>query len=289
MMQYTLDHVVIAVPDVRASASAYQAQFGSRIRLRAPGEAWLQHDGPAPLVLREGDEAPGIRYAAYRVDSAHAACDDLTSKGVRRAWDLADQGSVQHCGFYDADGLPFQVFSTPADEPRTWTTSRPAMSTALRFHHVNILTPDVRRAIQFYEQVLGLWVALAYQPDFSGFNLLIDRAFDDHEHNIMLEITGPPGLDEREAAYLATHGPCYDHICFSTADPAATYHRLVDNGAPPLYEPVDYYGNVLAWVEDPQRVHVELMKPISTESLAGVLRGGPPLCFTTLTYEGDAS
>ena len=145
-MRYTLDHVVIAVPDVRVSAAAYQAWFGSRIRVRTSGEVWLQHDDPAPLVLRQGDGRSGIRYAAY----------------------------------------------------------------------------------------------------------------------------------------LAAHGPGYDHICFSTADPASAYLHLVDNGAPPLYEPVDYYGNVLAWVEDPQRVHVELMKPISEDALAGVLRGEPPHRFTTL-------
>ena len=58
----------------------------------------------------------------------------------------------------------------------------------------------------------------------------------------MLEVTGPPGLDAREAAYLEAHGPSYDHICFITADPVRAYHRLVDNGAPSLYEPEEFYG-----------------------------------------------
>jgi catechol 2,3-dioxygenase-like lactoylglutathione lyase family enzyme len=275
-VRYILDHVVINVEDVAAGVSAYRAQLGSHVLAETADEAWLFHGDPVLLrMCRAGPN--GIHHLAYKVQDLEAACADLIDKGVQAGSDMAPDGPVRSCSFFDPDGLPFYVFSGDWGLPRPPANNTWQDGTALRLHHVNLLSNDVRPAIEFYRRELGLRVALTYRPDFGGFNFLIDARFDGRTRNFMLEITGAPDLDERESAYLRAHGPSYDHICFITADPVVSYHRLLAGGSSSLYEPENFLDNVLAWVADPHGVHVELMKPLPEALITPALHGRPPV------------
>ncbi len=134
-------------------------------------------------------------------------------------------------------------------------------------HHVDILTDDMMKSLAFYQEKLGMQTVHENRPE--GYIFLADPELvaDKSREAPLLEIMGPPGLREREQAFINRHGPGIDHLCFVVDDVDEAHEELVSKGVAFDVEPMDYEGNRIAFFKDPNGVDLELMLPIPREHL----------------------
>jgi catechol 2,3-dioxygenase-like lactoylglutathione lyase family enzyme len=290
---YRLHHFGLLCQDMQKSLNSYQNHFGSQLTSRwynrslldisflgRGNDATLELVG-APFMPYEEEflarHGYGINHMSFLVDDAVAAFEDLRSKGVKVAWEPKKVLDLWQCGFYDEDGLLFEVFN-PLDPSNPMATSDlPRGSNDLGLDHISILTPDLPRSQKFYTEKLGLKTVLEYLPDGGGFIFLADPCFDSKSHSFCLEIIGPPGLEPREVVMLNKHGPCFDHLCFVTDDVKSAWNAVVERGAPKMDEPVRAYDNWLSWVHDADGNDVEIMNPFPGDLLLNALQTGVPV------------
>jgi catechol 2,3-dioxygenase-like lactoylglutathione lyase family enzyme len=194
-----------------------------------------------------------------------------------------DMLSLRQCAFLDEDGLLFEVFSHLSPPPlATADLSKPLAPTEMNLHHISILTPELRRSQKFYHEKLGLKTVYEYTEDDGGFVFLIDPSFDHQKNNFMLEIIGPPHLEEREIEILEKRGACYDHLCYTAEDVEGAWKKAVERGATKMAEPFEDYGVQIAWVHDQDGNDVEILNQIPAEIIDIVLQGGEPLNGTQM-------
>ena len=181
------------------------------------------------------------------------------------------------CGFYDEDGLLFEVFN-PLDPANPMAVSDLATGpNDLTLDHVSILTPNLQRSRQFYAEKLGLKTVLEFLPDGGGFIFLVDPCFDEQTHNFKLEIIGPPSLEPRKWCLLDRHGACFDHLAYVTDDvPGAWEHRL-QRGAQQMDAPIQDYTVWIAWVKDADGNDVEIMNRFPNDRLMKAFQSGVPV------------
>jgi catechol 2,3-dioxygenase-like lactoylglutathione lyase family enzyme len=292
-IMYRLHHFGLLCQDMQKSMVSYQDHFGSQLTSRwynrglldisflgRGSDATLELVG-APFLPYEEEfiarHGYGINHLSFLVDDAAAAFVDLKSKGVRVAWEPKKVLDLSQCGFYDEDGLLFEVFS-PLDPANPMAVSdQPRGHTDLGLDHISILTPDLPRAQKFYTEKLGLKTTLQYLPDGGGFIFMADPCFDAKMHTFSLEIIGPPGLEPREVVMLDKHGACFDHLAYVTDDVHTTWKAVLEKGAQNMDAPVRAYDNWLAWVKDADGNDVEIMNPFPPDALLKARQTGIPV------------
>ena len=154
-----IDHVSLHVTDVEDAAGRWCAQFGLVERERDDQRARLAcDDEPFSLEFVAAD-APGIGHVAYEL---HRSCsiDD-----ARRHFEELDVGYKERDGGLEvADPEGNRVLVLPYREPELrWTAhARPAGDQVVghprKLGHVNILTGEISRGVDFYTRVLGMRV-----------------------------------------------------------------------------------------------------------------------------------
>ena len=109
----TIDHVGIAVPDLREAIAFYELAFGITSVHEEVNEEQGVHeamlsvgDGDtriqllAPLTPEStiakfiGRSGPGLQQLAFRVDDVDAACTTLRERGLRMLYDTARRGTA---------------------------------------------------------------------------------------------------------------------------------------------------------------------------------------------------
>jgi catechol 2,3-dioxygenase-like lactoylglutathione lyase family enzyme len=276
---YRFHHISILCRDLQESLHAYRDQFGQPVisGIIATGisdQSFVGTGNGIPVQLISKSQAENERayaskydYSIYQlsflVDDADHAFEELKSNGVRVAWSPQNTPGGRHCGFYDEDGLLFEIFSNRDSEtgykPKPDNSSR---GTELRLHHVAILTPNLRRAQRFYKEKLGLKTVFELTKQDGGLIFMIDKAYDHWKNNFMLEIVGPPDLEPREVALLNQRGACYDHLCYTAKDVKKSWQMVIQKGGEKAAIPTRYHGTWMAWVKDVNEIDIEIMQPI---------------------------
>ncbi|MBL7063402.1 MAG: VOC family protein [Anaerolineae bacterium] len=295
-MDYKLHHFGLVCQDVEKSLATYCERLGNQLTSRwynrglfdvaCAGngtDVTLELVGRPFMPYEEAHIARhgySINHISFLVDDADGAFEELEAQGVQVAWEPQDWLFIRRCGFYDEDGLLFELFSylTPlllaAPDPGALTGQND-----LILDHVSILTPDLRRAQRFYTEKLGLKTAYECIEDEGGFVMLIDPLFDFQAHRFMLEIIGPPHLEPREVELLEKRGACYDHLCYIAGDVHAAWQEAIERGVEGGAAPIVYekYGIRVAWLKDADGNDVEIMDPIPDNFLEMALQAEEPL------------
>ena len=176
---------------------------------------------------------------------------------------------VKEFYFYDASGTigEMMMFLDPSLALAPPTKAAPYNGVDYRLHHISIVCNDIPELERFYIEKIGM--QLVHENRKEGYIFLADPEFisDKSREAPMLEIMGPPGIMEREQAFLSKHGPGIDHLCFDVDDVDEAYQELVSKGVSFDVEPMDYEGNRIAFFKDPKGVDIELMLPKPREHL----------------------
>jgi len=161
-----LHHVAIRVADVRDAAERWTTLFGLSVREETPERALLRCAyEDFCLELRRSDAAPGVEHAAYEL-RAGARLDDararLRAHGI--PWREVDvpMGRGTGLGVEDPDGNGVLIIERRPPEDRRPAVARRSSELG-PFHprklgHVNYLTADVGRQVDFYTRALGFEV-----------------------------------------------------------------------------------------------------------------------------------
>ena len=102
----------------------------------------------------------------------------------------------------------------------------------IELHHVDILTEDMGKSIEFYQNMLGM--QLVFHSDAGGTDVafLADRA----DTNFYIELVGPPFIDFQDD-FIKKHGPSFDHFSFLVDDADAWYEKLLPESVKFITEP----------------------------------------------------
>ena len=184
---------------------------------------------------------------------------------------LKDSKQGLHCVHYSGADAAGQIVDDNglivALSPTDSTPQRPNAKDLFQLHHINILTPNWRRSRDFYQATFGLRSVMEFVDEDDGAFLFLADAFVDFaEHNLLLELTGPPWGEQREADHFDRNGPSVDHICYTTPDVDAAWRQLIDAGASDVTAPYDAWGTRIAWVKDLVGKDIELMLPIDKDA-----------------------
>jgi catechol 2,3-dioxygenase-like lactoylglutathione lyase family enzyme len=290
---YQLHHFGLLCQDMEKSSATYQNQLGMQLTSRYFNRGYLDisffgrgSDATLELVSKPfmpyeeeyiAQYGHRMNHMSFLVEDAAAAFEDLVKKGVKVAWEPQKVLDLWQCGFYDDDGLLFEVFS-PLDPAAPMATSDlPCGPGDLCLDHISILTPDLKRSQKFYSEKLGLKTVLEYLPGGGGFIFMVDPCYDAKKHIFKLEIIGPPGLEPREDVLISRHGACFDHLAFVTEDVRAAWELTLQRGARNMEAPVQGYGVWMAWVNDPDGNDIEIMNSFREDRVMEAVRSGVPV------------
>lgn len=290
---YRLHHFGLLCQDMEQSYHAYQEIFGMQLTSRwfnrnlldlsffgRGSDATVELVGKPHLSYEEtfiAKHGYGINHLSILVDDAALAFDDLVSKGVKVAWEPKKVLDLWQCGFYDPDGLLFEVFSPIDPDVPMGVSDMKCDPEGICLDHISILTPDLKRSQKFYAEKLGFNTLLEYLPGGGGFIFMADPDYDGRQHGFKLEIIGPPGLEAREEVMMKKHGACFDHIAFIANDVKAAWEAVIGKGARKMDDPVQGYGVWMAWVNDPDGNDIEIMSPFDPQALLEAMRTGVPV------------
>jgi catechol 2,3-dioxygenase-like lactoylglutathione lyase family enzyme len=290
-MKFKMAHFGLLCKDMEKSLAVYHEQLDNQVTFRvdSPEAVNIAFVGKRndttvelvgqPFLPYEDDHLKrhgySINHLSFQVDNADKAFEELKKKGVKVAWELKDIEIMRQCGFYDADGMIFKVYSyLGSDVVPTPDLSLPIGPTDLTLNHLSIVTSDMTASERFYVENLGLRrVAEYFNEEKGGFVFLVDPFYDGKEHGFMLEIIGPPGLEKREEELLNKRGPLFDHICYTAADVKGAWQAALAKGAENFIEPYEEYGIEIAWIRDADGNDIEIMSPFPQELIDAIVNG----------------
>ena len=297
-MKFKMMHFGLLCKDMKKNLAVYQEQMQNQLTFRAdhPGVvdiAFLGKGSSATLELVGQPFLPyeedhlshhghSINHLSFQVDDADLAFETLKNKGAKVAWEPKDVEFLRQSGFYDKDGLLFEVYSyLGSDIISTPDLSLPIGPADLALHHIYILTNDMLASEQFYIEKLGLRrVAEYFNEGKGGFVFLVDLLYDGKGHSFMLEIIGPPGLEEREEVLLKKRGPLFDHLCYTAEDVKGAWQAAIDKGAENFIAPYEEYGGEIAWLRDADGNDIEIMSPFPQEFVDMILKGADSISLS---------
>lgn len=189
-------HVVLTVKDLAASKHFYSEVLGLVLSAEDDGALYFRGVEEAchhSLVLRKGSEPSCARIGMRMLteDDLKRAKDYFESKGCAAAWaDVPYQGRTLHVT--DPVGTPMEFCATMPVMPRMITRfASHKGGCALRLDHYQILTPEVRKACEFYME--------------AGFRLT--------------EYIAPKGTFDLRGVFLQRKGNPHDIVFFNGVGP----------------------------------------------------------------------
>lgn len=129
--------------------------------------------------------------------------------------------------------------------------------------YVGVQVRDLDRSIAFYRDRLGMKVVRREKvPETSGEWAELRSEGSPQ----ILELNWyPEGSPHFPGPYRSGHE--LDHVAFDCEDAAAAYRELVAGGARPALEPFRESDTILAYVEDPDGIWIELASPARPATL----------------------
>lgn len=128
----------------------------------------------------------------------------------------------------------------------------------MQFAYTILYVPDVRRAVEFYEQAFGLTRRFIAEEGYyaeldTGGTTLSFSSLEFARQNF------PEGVRPHDPA----QAPAAVEVAFTTADVPAAFQRAVAAGAQPLVEPNQKpWGQTVAYVRDPDGILIEICTPM---------------------------
>ncbi|HZP79533.1 MAG TPA: VOC family protein [Pseudolabrys sp.] len=189
-------HVVLTVKDLKASRAFYTEVAGLIVTVEADGTLYLRGVEEAchhSLVLRQAREPSCLRIGLriFTEPELEKAKGWFEAHGCAAAWaEVPFQGRTLHVT--DPVGTPLEFCARMPVEPRMITSfTAHRGGCALRLDHVQVLTPQVRQASEFYTSM--------------GFRLS--------------EYVAPKGTFDLRGVFLQRKGNPYDIVFFNGAGP----------------------------------------------------------------------
>jgi uncharacterized glyoxalase superfamily protein PhnB len=137
------------------------------------------------------------------------------------------------------------------------------MLNAITISHVWVLDQD--QALEFYVGKLGLEVKQDLPLGFMRW--LTVGVPGDTNREILLELPGPPAMDEATAKTvreLVSKGATGFTVGFTTDDCQKTYATLLAKGVEFTQEPVERFYGIDMGLRDPFGNHIRISQPIAT-------------------------
>jgi catechol 2,3-dioxygenase-like lactoylglutathione lyase family enzyme len=134
------------------------------------------------------------------------------------------------------------------------------MLTAITISHVWVLDQD--QALEFYVGKLGLEVKQDLPLGFMRW--LTVGVPGDANREILLELPGPPGMDEaagNQVRELVAKGATGFTVGFTTDDCQKTYETLLARGVEFTQEPVERFYGIDIGLRDPFGNHIRITQP----------------------------
>lgn len=285
-MKIELHHVDILTDDMEKSLNFYQEMLGMQLVFhsdaggtdvafladRAGTNFYLELVGPPFIDFQDAfykKHGPLMDHFSFLVDDADAWYEKLLPEGVEFITKPEEFLGVKEFYFYDASGAIAEIMMfldpslaiAPPDEINPWD------GVDYRLHHISILCRDIPELENFYIDKLGM--RTTHENRKEGYIFLADPELvtDELRAAPLLELMGPPGVEEREQAFLDRYGPGIDHLCYVVDDVDTAFNELKSKGVVFDLEPMDYAGNRIAFFKDPNGVDIELMLPERREVL----------------------
>ena len=237
---HDIDHVKFGVQDLDASSNSWQVEFGLLERKREGRTSYLAVNyEPFSVVLETSNEV-GIQYAAYNLHPDFSLDDaeaHLKSVGVEymRSDDAVtfvdpENNGVQFVPYRERTGE--DIFPIAS---RSTTQIRPGGYRKLG--HVNYLTADVDKMVDFYVNVVGQRLADRLGSDAGAF----------------LRV----GADHHVNAFVNTGTPHFHHVAFDLGDwgmVRTSFDHLSQHGRVFPWGPVRHGigGNLAGYVRLPE-------------------------------------
>jgi catechol 2,3-dioxygenase-like lactoylglutathione lyase family enzyme len=281
-----LHHVDILTDDMEKSLEFYQEVLGMQLVFhndeggtelafladRAKTKFYVELVGPPFIGFQDPlfkEHGPLMDHFSFLVEDADAWYEKLRSEGVDFITKPEEFLGFKEFFFYDASGTIAEIMML---QDPSFIIAPPDGATLsdgvdYRLHHISITCRDVPELETFYLEKLGM--RTVYENRDEGYIFLADPELINNKSREAptLELMRPPGLWEREQAYLAKRGPGLDHLCFTVDDVDEAYKDLVSKGVNFDIEPMDYEDNRIAFFKDPNGVDIELMLPMPRELL----------------------
>jgi len=214
-------HVVLTASDLDASRRFYTEVLGLIVSAEEPDALYLRGVEEAchhSLVLRRGPVANCARLGMrmFTDDDLVRAKDNFEVAGCPAAWvDVPHQGRTLHVT--DPVGTPLEFCATMPVMPRMITAfSSHRGGVALRLDHFQVLTPDVRKACDFYMA--------------AGFRLS--------------EYIAPKGTFDLRGVFLQRKGNPHDIVFFNGAGPRLHHVAYLAAEAQHLLRACDIAGEL---------------------------------------------
>lgn len=237
---YDIDHVKFGVEDLDASSHSWQTEFGLQERSREGRTSYLAVNYEPYSVVLETSNDVGIQYAAYNLHPDFTLDDaEKHLKEVGVEYTRTDEA----VSFADPEGngvqfVPFRprigqdIFPVAS---RYTTDQGPGLFR--RIGHVNYLTADVQKMVDFYVNVVG--------------QQLTDRLGSDA--GAFLRV----GADHHVNAFVNTGTPHFHHVAFEMADWGMirqSFDHLSQHGRVFPWGPVRHGigGNLAGYVRVPE-------------------------------------
>ena len=137
------------------------------------------------------------------------------------------------------------------------------MLNSINISQVFVLDQD--QALEFYVGKLGL--ELKTDMDLGFMRWLTVGVPGDPGREILLEMPGPPGMDEASAEQvreLVTKGATGFTVGFTTTDCQKTYEKLLAQGVEFTQEPVEHFYGTDIGIRDPFGNHIRITQPAPT-------------------------
>jgi catechol 2,3-dioxygenase-like lactoylglutathione lyase family enzyme len=138
----------------------------------------------------------------------------------------------------------------------TWMMARaqvPENPLGLRVHHITATVVQMRRAIDWYQSVLGFKLAEQGEHGTAQFAVLRIPGFE-------IALLKTPEVDGSPPATFKA--PRWIHIVFSVSDPNQLFHALKSRGAKPYVRGPEPTGSVKSFlIQDSEGNEIEIVAP----------------------------
>lgn len=285
-MKFELHHVDILTNDMGKSLAFYQEKLGMQLVFhsdaggtdvafladRANTNFYIELVGPPFIDFQDTffkKHGALMDHFSFLVEDADAWYEKLRPEGIEFVTKPEEFLGVKEFYFYDASGTigEMMMFLDPSLDFAAPAGSESTNGVEYRLHHISITCRDIPELERFYVEKIGMQTIRENREE--GYIFLADPELiaDKSREAPTLELMGPPGLWERDLAFLDRYGPGIDHLCIVVDDVDAAHEELVSNGVEFDVEPMDYEGNRIAFFKDPNGIDIELMLPMPRERL----------------------
>jgi catechol 2,3-dioxygenase-like lactoylglutathione lyase family enzyme len=215
-------------------------------------------DREEKFMARHGPGLDHICFAMESLEEFEKVHRSLRAAGIKFEVEPYDYLGSTITWCKDPAGVDIELLARTGERPPATKVSPPAGPGA-HFNHVGILTGSRELAgatEDFYRKHFGMKVQLRGDPTNPELDwvYLVDGT---QRPSLWLEVTGP-SLFDHEHEFLEKHGPGLDHVCFEVKNASEYKAWLKRRGVPIRFEPEEYMGITMFYVQDPAGVSIQV-------------------------------